>query len=329
MIQQTGVALSFGAFYIDNATGTGKTGLTVTVDIYRDSTKIITGAAATAAGDGLYRYVLIATQTATAGRYTAIFKTTDTTVRQRDIADVFFLGFTWTQRLDLALTAVNMQATLAAAAAGNADAQATYIITDLLTPTWLARLDAAVSTRLAASAYTAPPGAAAIADAVWDEPIAGHTAAGSTGAALSIAQAAGDPLASPVPGAYPPGTAGAQIARIGSAQIGVSSPVTVTGRVTLHQGKDYHAADGTALAWTIASPIDLTGSAVTFDFAGVQCAGVVSGSAGEWVVRVNLAAAALALVPTGVYPYELVAVLTNGRTAPPLAVGTVEVRAEV
>ncbi len=193
---------------------------------------------------------------------------------------------------------------------------------------WVGLLDAAVSTRLAASAYTAPPGASAIADAVWDEPIAGALT-DSTRAALVAAGAAGDPLASPVPGAYPPGTAGAQIARIGSAQVGVSSPVAVTGRVTLHQGKDYHAADGTALAWTIASPIDLTGAAVTFDFAGVQCAGLVSGSAGEWVVRVNLAAAALALVPTGVYPYELVAVLANGRTAPPLAVGTVEVRAEV
>lgn len=49
---------------------------------------------------------------------------------------------------------------------------------------------------------------AGIADAVWDEAIAGHAGAGSTGAALSSAGTAGDPWSTALPGAYAAGTAG-------------------------------------------------------------------------------------------------------------------------
>lgn len=52
------------------------------------------------------------------------------------------------------------------------------------------------------------PTAAAVADAVWDEAIAGHLSAGSTGLALNSAGAAGDPWSTAVPGAYGAGTAG-------------------------------------------------------------------------------------------------------------------------
>ncbi len=44
--------------------------------------------------------------------------------------------------------------------------------------------------------------------AVWDELIAGHLGAGSTGAALNAAGSAGDPWTTPLPGAYGAGTAG-------------------------------------------------------------------------------------------------------------------------
>lgn len=49
---------------------------------------------------------------------------------------------------------------------------------------------------------------AAIADAVWDEALAAHLTAGSTGAALSAAGGAGDPWITPLPGAYAAGSAG-------------------------------------------------------------------------------------------------------------------------
>jgi hypothetical protein len=52
------------------------------------------------------------------------------------------------------------------------------------------------------------PTAAAIADAVWDEALAGHLGAGSAGEALDAAGTAGDPWTTLLPGAYGAGTAG-------------------------------------------------------------------------------------------------------------------------
>jgi hypothetical protein len=52
------------------------------------------------------------------------------------------------------------------------------------------------------------PTAAENADAVWDEAIAGHAGAGSTGEALSAAGAAGDPWITALPGSYTAGQAG-------------------------------------------------------------------------------------------------------------------------
>lgn len=48
----------------------------------------------------------------------------------------------------------------------------------------------------------------AIADAVWDEVLAGHLTAGTTGAALNGAGSAGDPWGTALPGAYGAGSAG-------------------------------------------------------------------------------------------------------------------------
>lgn len=77
-----------------------------------------------------------------------------------------------------------------------------------LTDARLANLDATVSSRLATAGYTTPPTVTAIADQVWDEALAGHLTAGSTGAALNAAGAAGDPWSTTIPGAYGAGTAG-------------------------------------------------------------------------------------------------------------------------
>lgn len=52
------------------------------------------------------------------------------------------------------------------------------------------------------------PAASANADAVWDEALAGHLGAGSTGNALNAAGSAGDPWSTALPGAYGTGTAG-------------------------------------------------------------------------------------------------------------------------
>lgn len=73
------------------------------------------------------------------------------------------------------------------------------------------RMDSSVGA-MAANVVTAASLAAdaggEIADAVWDEAIAGHLTAGSTGAQLNAAGAGGDPWATALPGAYGAGTAG-------------------------------------------------------------------------------------------------------------------------
>lgn len=53
-----------------------------------------------------------------------------------------------------------------------------------------------------------------IADAVWDEAIGDHQAAGSTGAQLQAAGSGGDPWLTVVPGEYADGTAGAAVGRL-------------------------------------------------------------------------------------------------------------------
>lgn len=77
-----------------------------------------------------------------------------------------------------------------------------------LTSTVTGRIDVATSTRLASASYTAPPTAAANADAVWDEILSGHVVSGSAGEALAAAGAAGDPWITALPGSYSAGQAG-------------------------------------------------------------------------------------------------------------------------
>jgi hypothetical protein len=65
-----------------------------------------------------------------------------------------------------------------------------------------------------------PPSATIVADAVWDEALAGHVVAGSAGAGLFGASAAGDPWSTIVPGAYAPGTAGQKFGTVAVAGAG-------------------------------------------------------------------------------------------------------------
>ncbi len=91
----------------------------------------------------------------------------------------------------------------ALASAANLAIVAGYLDTEI------AAIKAKTANLPASPAATADiPSAATIADAVWDEPLAGHATAGSTGAALSAAGSAGDPWSTPLPGAYGAGTAG-------------------------------------------------------------------------------------------------------------------------
>ncbi len=106
-------------------------------------------------------------------------------------------------RMDVSVGA--MEANVFTASALAADA-----VNEIVDQVWdeaIAGHAGAGSTGLALSGATAPS-AATVADAVWDEALAGHVAAGSTGEALNAAGGAGDPWITTVPGAYGVGSAG-------------------------------------------------------------------------------------------------------------------------
>jgi hypothetical protein len=97
----------------------------------------------------------------------------------------------------------------AALVGGRMDASVGAMAANTLTASALAA-DAVTEMQTGLSTLTTGdiPTAAANADAVWDEAIAGHLGAGSTGEKLNAAGSAGDPWTTPLPGAYGAGTAG-------------------------------------------------------------------------------------------------------------------------
>ena len=157
MIEQVSTSVKFLAFF--TASKTGKTGLTVTIDIYDPSgTQIVTGGSATAIGGGLYAYTLSSDNSAE-GEYAAIFKTTDSTVDAQHIPSLWVLGRAGVENLD---AAVSTRSTLTAA---QVNSEADTALSDVgLTSTITGRIDQAISTRLAAADYTAPSAAPSVSD---------------------------------------------------------------------------------------------------------------------------------------------------------------------
>ena len=152
MLEQVSTSVKFLAFF--TASKTGKTGLTVTIDIYDPSgSQIVTGGSATAIGGGLYAYTL-STNNSAEGEYAAIFKTTDSTVDSQHIPSLWVLGRAGVENLN---AAVSSRSTLTAA---QVNAEADTALSDVgLTTTITGRIDQAISTRLAAADYTAPSAA--------------------------------------------------------------------------------------------------------------------------------------------------------------------------
>jgi hypothetical protein len=203
MLEQVSTSVKFLAFF--TASKTGKTGLTVTVDIYNPSgTQIVTDGSATALGGGLYSYTL-SSDNSTEGEYAAIFKTTDSTVDAQHIPSLWVLGRAGVENLDAATSSrlpsssydaapsvsdirsemdsnstklANLDATISSRSTlttgdlpsvPSAASVASAVRTEL---SEISNLDASVSSRLAAADYTAPtnaPTAAAVASAVRTE----------------------------------------------------------------------------------------------------------------------------------------------------------------
>ena len=162
MLEQVSTSVKFLAFF--TASKTGKTGLTVTIDIYDPSgSQIVTGGSATAIGGGLYAYTL-STNNSAEGEYAAIFKTTDSTVDSQHIPSLWVLGRAGVENLD---ATVSSRLATSGYTAPSTAPTVTAIRQEMDTnSTKLANLDATTSSRLASSAYSAAPTTAQIATAV-------------------------------------------------------------------------------------------------------------------------------------------------------------------
>ena len=108
MIEQIGKPLPYEAFFTLLADGTGATGLVdVTVDVRNHAgTEVVTGAAASEIGDGIYGYTLDSALNTGAGLYTAVFKTASALVVNKHLPALWVVGPTWVERLDGAITAI-------------------------------------------------------------------------------------------------------------------------------------------------------------------------------------------------------------------------------
>jgi len=152
-LEQTGVALTFYAFYV--ATKQGVTGITVTVDVWRintsaSPTQVVTAGSATEVGGGLYLYQLASASVTVEGEYVAIFKTTSSTPDQQHIPAIWVVSKAGTEYLDASV------ASRLPTASYTAPSSVTSLQADVTTI--LGRTDVATSTRLATSAYAPSTG---------------------------------------------------------------------------------------------------------------------------------------------------------------------------
>lgn len=240
--EQIGNEIVFSAFYVESKIG--KTGLTVTVDVYRNGTQIVTGGSAVEVGGGLYTYALASGSVTVAGEYLAVFKTATATVDQQHIPSAWLVGRAGVENLDQSVNAVNNNAINAYNAA-------------------VAALNSLLNT--VEPALAALPTAASVADAVWDEASADHVAAGSTGQKLSqiataaaIADAVWDEASADHVAA---GSTGQKLSQIGAATVTITAPVAADGAtLSLVRGDDYAFAQSRHLTFTSASWPNLTGA---------------------------------------------------------------------
>lgn len=142
-LEQVSNPVTFYAMYV--ASKVGKTGLTVTVDVYRvntsaTATQVVTGASATEVGGGLYLYQLASGTVTVEGEYVALFKTADTTVDVRHIPAIWAVQKAGTEYLDAAVS------TRLPTSSYTAPSSITSLQADVTTI--LSRVDVATSTRL-------------------------------------------------------------------------------------------------------------------------------------------------------------------------------------
>ena len=198
---------------------------------------------------------------------------------------------------------------------------------------------AAIATDAIDADALAADAVAEIVDGVWDEAIAGHLGAGSTGAALNAAGAAGDPWTTALPGAYGAGTAGFIVGTNLDDTVSSRLEPTVAGR-TLdvsaagNAGIDWSNIEAPATAQNLAATnIDpdqvvasVTGAvgSVTGAVGSVAAGGITAASIATGAVDADaLAADAVAEIADGVWDEAIAGHLGAGSTGLALNSGSV------
>mgnify|MGYP001022552409 CR=1 FL=1 len=149
MIEQLNNSVKFMAFF--TASKVGKTGITVTIDVFNPSgTKIITDGSCTELGDGIYTYTLASTNTTTEGEYIAVFKTTDSTVDMQNIPSLWVIGRAGVEHLDSNISDKATQTSV------NAIPTGALLSTDTRLNN-LSNLDATISSRASQTTVSAIP----------------------------------------------------------------------------------------------------------------------------------------------------------------------------
>lgn len=312
MLTKQGVALTFYAFFV--ASKTGKTGLTVTIDIYETTsgTPIVSAGSATALGGGLYYYTLSSGSVDAAGAYVAIFKTADTSVDQQHIPAIWITD-TELKNLDAAVSSRNATTPLDSTATQAAAAAA------------LTAYDAATGADVAG--IPAAPDAATVADAVAsvDPSVYG---VGTAGYAWAAAGSAADPLLNPVPGAYVEPQAGYYIGRLANNEIDlvqVFNPTTMA--LSYYFGDDYAVEENRQQDFT--TLLDLTGGSVNWRVKTGGGVVVVACSIEDAnTYRLKPTATDLAAIGVGAWRYDLEMTLANGHVVTEVS-GTVTVAQDV
>lgn len=308
MIEQVGVGVAFYAHFV--ASKTGKTGLTVTVDVWRITeagvaTEVVTGGSATEIGDGLYRYGLSAASVTAAGEYISVFKTADSTVDAQHMPAVWTVGHGGIEHLDAAVSSRNAVAPLDSTAtqAAAAAAIAAY------DPPTKAELDA---------------GLAALPDDILDDE---EVSAGVTvRQGIAAAGAAGDPLTNPASG-YTEPQIGYYMQRLANNQVEIVSvfdPVTMALR--FRYGDDYAPEESRSQTFT--TDLDLTGASVVWNVRAAAVVTVDCDVVDDSTYSLTVTAADLEDIGVGEWAYDLEITLANGHTVTEVA-GTVTVTRDI
>lgn len=188
--------------------------------------------------------------------------------------------------------------------------------------TYASAVSGSVVKEIASNASGGGSSPSTIAAAVWDEPIASHLTAGSTGNKLNSAASAGDPWTTTLPGSYTGSQAGAILPAIKTKtdsitgqSLSLVSPLLDDQNVYIVRGDDYKNADGRALfaTTTFSNAPSLSGGAVVLriknDTSPFSKAGVVTGAS---TCYVELTTSETAAFLPGNYAFDLQATLSNG-----------------